>query len=343
MQNFSEKIYSLLFVLIAVVLEIGVGFAIKYSVYNGDLAETITFSVIALVPPVIFLGYLVFLFKELIKRYKLEKLIDILQTNFVYLLIMGIALAFEICGIYITFTSNNLGGVFIGIIYSIFPLPIIITISKDIFLKIKILLIGSDPRYFEYIKSSKTSLGRFTRPVLSDRRKIILANKYTIIDFDIISFSEREGRVYITDKQNGSVYEIYFSKQNKSQRMISIFREICEIFDYEIVAKDVLKTIRNKNYKLNQKTKETRNKKLYLDINQASEAELTAIPGVTIAKAKRAIKMRKKYAFYLSVNQFYEAINLEEQFIEQITSKGTKILLNNLPEYKHLEMKRGNS
>ena len=51
--------------------------------------------------------------------------------------------------------------------------------------------------------------------------------------------------------------------------------------------------------------------------------------------------MRKKYAFYLSVNQFYEAINLEETFVEQITSKGTKILLNNLPEYKALEMKRG--
>ena len=79
-------------------------------------------------------------------------------------------------------------------------------------------------------------------------------------------------------------------------------------------------------------------KKLYIDINQASEAELTALPGVTIAKAKHAIKTRNKYAFYLSVNQFYVSIELNEEFIEQIQTKGTKILLNELPEYKKLEM-----
>ena len=71
-----------------------------------------------------------------------------------------------------------------------------------------------------------------------------------------------------------------------------------------------------------------------------SEAELTALPGVTIAKAKHAIKVRQEQGKFLTMNKFYQAIDLDEEFIKQIPIKGNKIIYNQLPEFKALEMKR---
>ncbi len=185
-------------------------------------------------------------------------------------------------------------------------------------------------KYYKYVEDNKVSLGLFARPY-SSMSNIVLANKYVVIEFNILSFvQKRYGKIEIKDKIKNLEYNAEVLNKYK------VFEKLCGIFNYDTTAQNLIKAFSNHKNIL----KQPLYKPLYLDINQASEAELTALPGVTIAKAKRAIKMRKKYAFYLSVNQFYEAINLEEQFIEQITSNGTKILLNNLPEYKALEMKQ---
>ena len=227
-----------------------------------------------------------------------------------------------------------------ALIFTFLPIPFFIIFGKMMISPLISYIKGPNKEYFDYINNNKVALGRFTRPVLNDKRKIVLANKYVILEFDITSFSIGEGQIVLTDKMHAKKYQITMFPNNPKKktfsRMIDIFRDFCDIFNYEVVAENILCEVNKIRNNMNKKEKEM----LYLDINQASEAELTALPGVTIAKAKRAIKMRKKYAFYLSVNQFYEAINLEEQFIEQITSNGTKILLNNLPEYKALEMKQ---
>ena len=186
--------------------------------------------------------------------------------------------------------------------------------------------------YYNYIEDNKVSLGLFTRTYTS-KSNIVLANKYVILEYDISSFVFGDGEIELTDKINGITYHIK-NTYRKVGKSFALFTHLCEKFDYETTADDILKSLwHNRSIR-----KSNCPKKLYIDINQASEAELTAIPGVTIAKAKHAIKTRNKYAFYLSVNQFYEAIELDEEFIEQIQTKGTKILLNELPEYKKIEM-----
>ena len=222
--------------------------------------------------------------------------------------------------------------------FILFPLLFIGIICSFVFPPIIAYIKGPDEKYFNYIEENKVSLGRFTRPVLNDKRKIVLANKYVILDFDIYSFSAGGGRITLTDKINAKCYKIVFFKRygRKVASMHGTFIDICRLINYETVAENILKEVRKRKNNITEYEANT----LSIDINRASEAELTALPGVTIARAKHAIKMRKKYAFYISMNQFYETINLEKEFIEQIKTRGNKILLNGLPEYKQLEMKR---
>ena len=193
-----------------------------------------------------------------------------------------------------------------------------------------------------YIEENKVKIGLFVRPSIN-KNEITLANKYCAVSFNI---SMGLSSIKIFDKINGqekilrvnkTFYDLLTSK-NTHDLLTNLFFTVCEVFNYDIKAEEIEEKCKGKHpflYKWEMKTKKQKN--LTLDINQASEAELTALPGVTIAKAKRAIKMRNKYAFYLSMNQFYEAINLDEEFIEQIKTNGNKILLNELPEYKRLE------
>ena len=197
----------------------------------------------------------------------------------------------------------------------------------------------------KYIEENKVKIGLFVRSSLN-KHEISLANKYCVVSFNI---SRGLNNVKILDKVSGqekimrinkTFYDLLTSK-NTHDLLTGLFFTVCANFDYDITAEEIEEKCKGKHpflYKWKMKTKKYKN--LSLDINQASEAELTALPGVTIAKAKHAVKMRKKYAFYISMNQFYEAINLEEEFIEQIQTNGNKVLLSELPEYKKLEMKR---
>ena len=195
----------------------------------------------------------------------------------------------------------------------------------------------------DYIEENKVKIGLFVRPSIN-KNNITLANKYCAVSFNI---SGGLNNVKLLDKVSGeelilrvnkTFYDILTSK-NTQDLLTGLFFTVCKVFNYDITAEEVEKECKSNHpflYKWKREIKEHKN--LSLDINQASEAELTALPGVTIAKAKHAVKVRSQQKLFLTMNQFYEAINLDEEFIEQIQSKGNKVLLSDLPEYKRLEM-----
>ncbi len=199
----------------------------------------------------------------------------------------------------------------------------------------------------DYLEENSVRSSLFVQPTTKEKL-FCFANKYFVLKFDLRDFDLLCFKIFVTDKTNGQETVFNIINKNNDYRIDfpaetfnNFFKHIFKKIDYDLTASTLISVISKEIKKfayIKVKTSTKNNKDLFLDINQASEAELTALPGVTIAKAKRAIKMRKKYAFYLSVNQFYEAINLEEQFIEQITTKGNKILLNELPEYKRIEL-----
>ena len=202
---------------------------------------------------------------------------------------------------------------------------------------------GSDyseiSQYVQYIEENKTSLGLFARPVYG-KSKIILANKFVIIEIDLSCTSNNIFLLDITDKIKKVKHIVKVSSARTYKSYRSFKKLVNNIINYDTVAEDIFYTLNRANMEQSEIKNFVIKDELFLDINQASEAELTALPGVTIAKAKHAIKVRKQQKLFLTMNQFYKEIELDEEFIEQIPIKGNKILLNDLPEYKKLEMKR---
>lgn len=193
-----------------------------------------------------------------------------------------------------------------------------------------------------YIEENKVKIELFVRPSIN-KNNITLANKYCVVSFNISSglnnvklLNKISGEEKIL-RVNKTFYDI-LTNVNTHDLLTGLFFTVCEVFNYDIKAEEVEEKCKGKHpflYKWKKEIKKYKN--LSLDINQASEAELTAIPGVTIAKAKHAVKVRSQQKLFLSMNQFYEAIELDEEFIEQIKTNGNKILLSELPEYKRLE------
>ena len=198
--------------------------------------------------------------------------------------------------------------------------------------------------YQDYLHNHATGLKLFERPNSNDK-KIILANKYVVLSFEINLLKSGMGFISILDKLSWKEEYLClnFSKTryalSQAEQLFEFFKHICNKFDYEIKADDI------ENFMEEEKIgfyefKAAKKIKPYLNINEMSEAELTALPGVTIAKAKHAIKIKKQQTKFLTMNQFYKAINLEEEFIKQIPLRGNKIAYNRLPEFLMLEMKR---
>ena len=199
-----------------------------------------------------------------------------------------------------------------------------------------------------YLMDNKTKYDLFVRPN-ADEEIFVLANKFLIFNVDIANMDTLNMKITVLDKVNKT--ETIFQVKNKTnivnsnfprQKLFKIMQRIFNKMNYGWKAEGLIKFIKNnlkltKYAQIKEKTREVSS--IFLDINQASEAELTAIPGVTIAKAKHAIKVRNKQKLFLTMNQFYKAIDLNEEFIEQIKFKGTKILLNELPEYRRIELK----
>ena len=188
----------------------------------------------------------------------------------------------------------------------------------------------------EYLEYNKTSLGRFARPGGLKATQIILANKFVILEFNVKKIDNGAWSIVITDKINMEITTIKFNLEKIT--WFKFFADMCSIVRYKTNVGNFIRYFARKGVKFERDI--TKVNQLYLDINQAAEAELTALPGVTIAKAKHAIKVRNQQKLFLTMNQFYEVIDLDEEFIEQIQTSGNKIILNELPEYKKLQLKR---
>lgn len=275
---------------------------------------------------------------SILEKLNLDKIVEKITIFLFASIFVVMFIGFEIVGIdtlnkMLSGQESYSHGVWLFIL---FPILFLCIIGYFVLTPVIKYIKGPDEKYFNYIEENKVALGRFTRPVMNDKRRIVLANKYIILDFDIYSFSAGEGNITLTDKINAKCYKIeLYKRYGKKASLYDAFIDICQHINYETSAEDILKRVR----KIKNSIVEIQAGTIFLDINKASEAEFTALPGMTIAKAKHVIKMRKKYAFYLSINQFYETAELENEFIEQISVKGNKIILNKLPEYRRLETK----
>ena len=187
-------------------------------------------------------------------------------------------------------------------------------------------------QYYQYLEDNDVKLGLFVRPYYS-KSNIVLANKFLVFEFDVSDYINGRGKIKLTDKIKKRVYEIdiYVPVNTRDE----LFIKLCENFGYNTQTNDILISLAEYETRITYKDIE---KEIYLDINTCSEAELTAIPGINIAKAKHVKKVRKKQIKFLTMNQFYNVINLEEEFLEQIHTRGTKIILNELPMYLSAEL-----
>ncbi len=198
--------------------------------------------------------------------------------------------------------------------------------------------------YHRYIEENSVRIGRFERPFVKGN-VIAIANKYIIITFNIKSFMYGNGFLSVADKliclekYMGLSFARTRSVLSQGEQQYKFFTYICDNFDYETTAEDLWALLDRENIQYYEFRSEKKIKNIY-DVNQMSEAELTALPGVTIAKAKHAMKVRREQGKFLTMNKFYQAIDLDEEFIEQIPLKGNKIIYNKLPEFKALEMRR---
>lgn len=187
--------------------------------------------------------------------------------------------------------------------------------------------------YYKYMDDNQVSLGLFTRPY-SSKSNIVLANKYVILEYNISSFVDGSGEIEVTDKIKSSICHIKQSGK-KIKSAYALFERLCRNFNYDTKAENIMQNIPKKsNVSIT-----SHYAKVYLDVNSASEAEFTAIPGITIAKAKHAMKVRKEQKLFLNAKQFFNAIDLGEEFIQEVPVSGTKILLNELPMYRISEYK----
>ena len=338
--SFKEKVHFIIWIL--VLLFITAGFLcgiIAIYINTGDIAAFGLLWFLAIIL-CLYLGLGGEIVAHILEKLNLDEIVAKITTFLFVSVFLIMFLGFEFAGIVMLIKmlsgqESYSQGVWFFIL---FPIPFLGIIGYFTLTPVVKYIKGPDEKYFNYIEENKVSLGRFTRPVMDDKRRIVLANKYIILDFNILSFSEGEGEITLTDKINKKGYKITLIKgykKNRPKDIFDVFMEICQLINYETFAEDILHFVRKRKNEMREFKKE----EIFLDINKASEAELTALPGVTIARAKHAIKMRKKYAFYLSINQFYEAINLENEFTEQIKISGNKIILNELPEYRRLESK----
>lgn len=183
-------------------------------------------------------------------------------------------------------------------------------------------------KYDKFLKDNLIKLNLFVRPRL-DKYKVELANKYFLMRIDLLYVNSSFASVYLLNKltKQEKVFENFLTER----RLVLMFEKIFEIVNYETNA-DELEEMLSSISRMKKKVVEY--DKIYLDINEASEAEFTAVPGITIAKAKHIAKVRKEQKIFLSMAQFYEVAGLKEEYIEQIEVQGKKILLSELPEYK---------
>ena len=117
--------------------------------------------------------------------------------------------------------------------------------------------------------------------------------------------------------------------------------ELCDTYKLTIIEENVpviqpQKQDSNSNKKANLKPIDDLEK---LDINNCSEVEMTALPGVSIVMAKRAVKRREEIGGFKSVDEFFSFLNIKPHIQEQLR---LKIVINKKKgvSKRHLSIER---
>ena len=130
-------------------------------------------------------------------------------------------------------------------------------------------------------------------------------------------------------------YETFYNMQIENV-VDNLFNLICENFTYSTVYENIFSALttgmldvkesvivvppqKNKIQKVYDRVTNTsiRTNNL-LNINTATEAELSALPGVNIVTAKKAIKYIEKNGAFESVDEFIEKMKIKDVFADQI-------------------------
>ena len=153
-----------------------------------------------------------------------------------------------------------------------------------------------------------------------------LRNKNIIITYDFerkymkIYDRETKGRYSVIDwaKQIKSVYANQYMLEDTFYYLCSIF---CESFTYYGVMNnlskfyDPVETLPPIKEKKENKIIETIEQ---LDINSATEKEITSLPGVNIVAAKKVIHYRDIHGGFKTREEFFKVAKIKEHFIEKI-------------------------
>ncbi len=202
------------------------------------------------------------------------------------------------------------------------------------------LLFGSRYHRSEYIAEAyqklevamrrRRALKRSKNFVRKEGRAYKLENRFVIV-----AFNEKEEILRAYNKKNfkdtieinlmlnnSMIYAIEDSPINQK------FDEICMYFDsktsYFKIANDLKMhfMVKETKAKIEEKKYEVdlgaTNDNL-LDINTASEKDITALPGVSVILAKKVIKYRETKGGFENLEEFYKEMKIKPHFIEQLS------------------------
>ncbi len=194
---------------------------------------------------------------------------------------------------------------------------------------------------FKKKKNRKIALNKakaFLKPYTNPFGTLYLSNQFCSVNYSygkvLFSFSKK------VDEDGNKVSFLVEHSKDEILSVDEVWNILCEKFDYGTSLEDILKIcafygLKIKTNYIIQKTKTIDEKSnivvsnnIYseigddndelLDVNSCSEAELIALPGITIIIAKKIVKHREEKGYFDSVEDFLKVTDLKPHFATQI-------------------------
>ena len=157
-------------------------------------------------------------------------------------------------------------------------------------------------------------------------RNIRLSNKLCSV------YLNHVGEIIITEKpynQNESYRKCTISEKQRVFTIDEIFNTICLNFHNSIQYEDLIRELRYMDLVLREITISNTNKQIKpiaqntksyekTDINNASESELTALPGISIVISKKIVKKREEIGGFKTLDDFFLFIKLKPHMKKQL-------------------------
>jgi DNA uptake protein ComE-like DNA-binding protein len=223
-----------------------------------------------------------------------------------------------------------------------YPLPTIIVIAVLLVLYILILLVSRNiggnttmPNARRYARiNALESVSMYLAPHTDIWRNLRISNKYCSLKLgrDGVTITAKETDAYAKGKKRS--FKIVKSKVHTMQEIWNMYClnfdhltsydglvEMSKVFQVTIVENNSYSSNISKseeNEKQNTNIPANRNIKEKVDINNASEVEITALPGISIVMSKRIIKKREEIRGFKSLDDFFLFIKVRPHMQEQL-------------------------